>query len=108
MLRQMLVDAGFRVTAVRDGVEALEAAGRERYDLVSTDVTMPRMDGYELTRALRARPEYEDTPILMITSRGERIDRVRGFDAGVDEYITKPHERALLLDAIRKILAGRT
>jgi two-component system chemotaxis sensor kinase CheA len=107
-LRQMLVDAGYRVTAVRDGVEALEAAGRERYDLVSTDVTMPRMDGYELTRALRARPEYEDTPILMITSRGERIDRVRGFDAGVDEYITKPHERTRLLDAIRKLLAGRT
>jgi two-component system chemotaxis sensor kinase CheA len=107
-LRQMLVNAGYRVTAVRDGLEALEAAGRERYDLVSTDVMMPRMDGYELTRALRARPEYEDTPILMITSRGERIDRVRGFDAGVDEYMTKPHERALLIDVVRKLLAGRS
>jgi chemotaxis protein histidine kinase CheA/ActR/RegA family two-component response regulator len=107
-LRQMLLDAGYRVTAVRDGAEALEAALRERYDLVSTDVTMPRMDGYELTRALRARPEYEDTPILMITSRGERIDRVRGFDAGVDEYITKPHDRTLLVAAVRKLLAGRT
>jgi two-component system chemotaxis sensor kinase CheA len=106
-LRQMLLDAGYRVTAVRDGVEALEAAARERFDLVSTDVNMPRMDGYELTRALRTRPEYEDTPILMITSRGERIDRVRGFDAGVDEYITKPHERALLIDAVRKLLPGR-
>jgi two-component system chemotaxis sensor kinase CheA len=107
-LRQMLLDAGYRVTAARDGAEALEAAQRERYDLVSTDVMMPRMDGYELTRALRARPEYEDTPILMITSRGERIDRVRGFDAGVDEYITKPHDRTLLIDAVRKLLAGRT
>ncbi len=107
-LRQMLLDAGYRVTAARDGAEALEAAQRERFDLVSTDVMMPRMDGYELTRALRARPEYEDTPILMITSRGERIDRVRGFDAGVNEYITKPHDRTLLIDAVRKLLAGRT
>ena len=54
---------------------------------------MPRMDGYELTRALRAIAEYRDVPIVMVTSRGERIDRVRGFDAGVDEYITKPHDR---------------
>jgi two-component system cell cycle response regulator len=65
---------------------------------------MPRMDGYELTRALRAMPEYAHTPIVMVTSMGERIDRVRGFDAGVDEYITKPHDRQLLLRAIKKLL----
>jgi DNA-binding response OmpR family regulator len=65
---------------------------------------MPRLDGYELTRTLRATPEYADTPIIMITSMGERIDRVRGFDAGVDEYITKPHDRALLLRTVRKLL----
>ncbi len=65
---------------------------------------MPRMDGYELTRALRAMPEYARTPIVMVTSMGERIDRVRGFDAGVDEYITKPHDRQLLLRAIKKLL----
>jgi DNA-binding response OmpR family regulator len=65
---------------------------------------MPRLDGYELTRTLRATPEYADTPIVMVTSMGERIDRVRGFDAGVDEYITKPHDRALLLRTVRKLL----
>ncbi|WP_428263629.1 hybrid sensor histidine kinase/response regulator [Haliangium sp.] len=106
-LRRLLVKAGWRVTTARDGVEALAAAERERFDLVSTDVMMPRMDGYELTRALRARPDYHDTPIVMITSRGERIDQVRGFDAGVDEYITKPHDRALLVGAVRALLAGR-
>jgi DNA-binding response OmpR family regulator len=62
------------------------------------------MDGYELTRALRQMPEYAATPIVMVTSMGERIDRVRGFDAGVDEYITKPHDRAMLLQAVRKLL----
>ena len=102
--RRLLVDAGFQVTTAIDGQVGLELAQRQRFDLVSTDVMMPRMDGYELTRALRALPEYRDVPIVMVTSRGERIDRVRGFDAGVDEYITKPHDRQLLLRAVRKLL----
>ncbi len=106
-LRRLLVEDGYQVVTARDGAEALAAAERQHFDLVSTDVMMPRMDGYELTRALRSRPEYKDTPIMMITSRGERIDRVRGFDAGVDEYITKPHDRSRLLSAIRKLLRER-
>ncbi|HUH04634.1 MAG TPA: response regulator [Kofleriaceae bacterium] len=103
-LRRLLVDAGYRVTTAQDGVEGLALARSQRFDLVSTDVMMPRMDGYELTRALRATAEYRDTPIVMVTSRGERIDRVRGFDAGVDEYITKPHDRALLLRVVNQLL----
>jgi CheY-like chemotaxis protein len=105
-LRRLLADGGYRCTVAVDGVEGLAAARREKFDLISTDVTMPRMDGYELTRALRATAEYKDTPIVMVTSRGERIDRVRGFDAGVDEYITKPHDRQVLLRVVRKLLAA--
>ena len=104
-LRRLLVDGGFRCTTANDGVEGLAAARSEQFDLVSTDVMMPRMDGYELTRILRATANYKDIPIVMVTSRGERIDRVRGFDAGVDEYITKPHDRQLLLRVVRKLLA---
>lgn len=103
-LRRLLADAGYQVTVAIDGLHGLELARSRRFDLVSTDVVMPRMDGYELTRALRAMPEYADVPIVMVTSKGERIDRVRGFDAGVDEYITKPHDRQLLLRAVRKLL----
>jgi len=103
-LRRILVDAGYVVTVAIDGAHGLELAKSRRFDLVSTDVVMPRMDGYELTRALREMPEYADTPIIMVTSMGERIDRVRGFDAGVDEYITKPHDRAMLLRVVRKLL----
>ena len=106
-LRRLLADAGYRVTIARDGAEGLELAQAQRFDLVSTDVMMPRMDGYELTRALRDTAEYRDVPIVMVTSRGERIDRVRGFDAGVDEYITKPHDRHLLLKAVARLLAER-
>jgi chemotaxis protein histidine kinase CheA/CheY-like chemotaxis protein len=103
-LRRLVTEAGYHVTVAVDGVHGLELAKTRHFDLVSTDVMMPRMDGYELTRALRAMPEYAHTPIVMVTSMGERIDRVRGFDAGVDEYITKPHDRQLLLRAIKKLL----
>jgi len=106
-LRRLLVEAGYRVTVARDGAEGLDLAQSQRFDLVSTDVMMPRMDGYELTRALRETAEYRDVPIVMVTSRGERIDRVRGFDAGVDEYITKPHDRHLLLKAVARLLAEK-
>jgi CheY-like chemotaxis protein len=103
-LRRLLADDGYAVTVAVDGQHGLELARSRRFDLISTDVVMPRLDGYELTRTLRATPEYADTPIIMVTSMGERIDRVRGFDAGVDEYITKPHDRALLLRTVRKLL----
>jgi chemotaxis protein histidine kinase CheA/ActR/RegA family two-component response regulator len=103
-LRRLLADAGYLVTVAVDGQHGLELAQSRRFDLVSTDVMMPRLDGYGLTRALRAMPEYAEVPIVMVTSRGERIDRVRGFDAGVDEYITKPHDRQLLLRAVRTLL----
>jgi two-component system chemotaxis sensor kinase CheA len=103
-LRRLLADAGYLVTTAVDGQHGLELARSRRFDLISTDVVMPKLDGYELTRALRALPDHADTPIVMVTSMGERIDRVRGFDAGVDEYITKPHDRSLLLRTVRKLL----
>jgi len=107
-LRRILADAGYVVTVAVDGAHGLELAQHQRFDLVSTDVMMPRMDGYELTRALRVMPAYANTPIVMVTSMGERIDRVRGFDAGVDEYITKPHDRTQLLRVVRKLLGHAT
>jgi chemotaxis protein histidine kinase CheA/ActR/RegA family two-component response regulator len=103
-LARMLREAGYDVVEARDGAEALELAGRQKFDLVSTDVQMPNVDGYELTRRLRARPDFRSTPILMVTARAERIDRVRGFDAGVDEYIVKPLDRAELLRAVSRHL----
>ena len=105
-LKRLLLEAGYEVTTAEDGRAALELCKAHKFDLVSTDVMMPHMDGYELTRALRAMAEYRDVPIVMVTSRGERIDRVRGFDAGVDDYITKPHDRQLLLRSIQKLLGG--
>jgi CheY-like chemotaxis protein len=103
-LKRVLLGAGYLVTEARDGAEALALCEAQDFDLISTDVMMPHVDGYELTRRLRAEPRFHDTPIVMVTSRGEKIDRVRGFDAGVDEYITKPHDREELVRAIARLL----
>ncbi len=107
-MQRTLEGAGYHVTPARDGREALALAQDQDFDLVSTDVMMPNLDGYELTRALRAGARHAATPILMVTSRGEKIDRVRGFDAGVDEYITKPHDRQDLLNAVARHLERKT
>jgi two-component system chemotaxis sensor kinase CheA len=107
-MQRALEAAGYEVVPARDGAEGLALAERQDFDLVSTDVMMPNVDGYELTRALRASPRHRDTPIVMVTSRGERIDRVRGFDAGVDDYITKPHDRQDLLRAVARHLERKS
>jgi DNA-binding response OmpR family regulator len=103
-LRRLFEQAGLDVTEAADGLEGLEAAGRRSFELVSTDVVMPRMDGYELTRRLRALAGYQRVPILMITSKDLEVDRRAGFEAGVDHYVTKPFERRALLELVREVL----
>lgn len=66
---------------------------------------MPRVDGFEVTRRLRAMQANRDIPIVMVTSKDERIDRLRGFDAGVDAYLTKPVDPAELLRTVQRQLA---
>lgn len=105
MMRRTLETAGFAVTVAGDGEEALALAARTRFALVTTDVVMPRVDGYEVTRRLRASEEYRDVPIVMVTSKEERIDRLRGFDAGVDAYLTKPVDPGELLRVVERQLA---
>lgn len=87
----------FRVRAVVDGEEALAAVAAEPPDLVVTDVSMPRIDGIELVRRLRATPATREIPILVVTARGEPSEVLDGFDAGADDYLLKPfHGRELL------------
>jgi chemosensory pili system protein ChpA (sensor histidine kinase/response regulator) len=105
-LKRLFENHNYEVAAARDGAEAWELVQRDPrpFDAVSTDVMMPNVDGYELTRRLRGDPRHRGVPILMVTARGERIDRVRGFDAGVDEYLTKPLDHGEILRAIERLL----
>ena len=107
-----LRSVGYTVVEAADGVDGLAAAANAAaagrpFDLVTSDVMMPRMDGYDLARQLRAHAAYAAVPIVMLTSRGETIDRIRGFDAGVSEYLVKPVDRAELLRAVSHQLEAR-
>lgn len=91
-MRDMLVDAlslaGHQATAAGDGFEALKLIRAERFDLVISDVNMPRMNGFELLQDLR---EHGDqTPVIMLTARGDRNDVTAGLKFGADDYVTKP------------------
>lgn len=86
LIRFPLEQEGYRVTIARDGVSALEAASRRGVDLVILDVMMPRLDGMEVCRRVRA---VSDVPILMLTARSDELDRVLGLEIGADDYVVK-------------------
>jgi DNA-binding response OmpR family regulator len=104
-LREGIVDLlagdGHRVHAVGDGISGVEAGLRDPYDLVVLDLMLPRLDGMEVCRRLRAaRP---GTPILMLTARGSEDDKVRGLMEGADDYVTKPFSARELLARVRAV-----
>lgn len=107
-LEEQFRQIGFEVLTAADGLQAVELSRARTFDLVSTDALMPNMDGYELTRTLRKDPKHRTVPILMISVRGERIDKVRGFDAGVDAYLVKPADTAELDQVVKKLMRSRS
>jgi CheY-like chemotaxis protein len=104
MARMMLSTLGVSIETARDGVEGLEQAERVRPDLILLDIVMPRMDGFETCKHLRAREATRDTPILMFTTRGEAANVERGFSLGCTDYICKPFNAVELLDKVKSYL----
>ena|SRR5437868_4609967 len=104
MVRIALTDAGYEVTQATDGQEALDIARQAPFDLVLSDVNMPRMNGIELIRALRSEGAYKHTPILMLTTESS-VDRKReGKDAGATGWIVKPFDPEQLVATMRRVL----
>ncbi|HEX5746508.1 MAG TPA: response regulator [Archangium sp.] len=99
--RMMLAHCGYELVTARDGQEALDKASTERPDLIFLDVLMPRMDGFQTCRALRARAETRDVPIILVTTRGEPHYVRQGFESGCTDYITKPFDGEELLAKVR-------
>lgn len=104
LVRHRLDRAGFAVLHRENGADALTAAQDNAVDLFILDIRMPRMDGFELLRALRAMPRYTDTPILMLTSLGREEDIVRAFHLGASDYVTKPFSPVELLARVQRLL----
>jgi two-component system alkaline phosphatase synthesis response regulator PhoP len=99
-----LEQAGYAVVTAADGASALEAARREKPDLIILDLMLPEMDGLEVCRQLRRENNTFTTPIMMLTARGEEIDKVVGLEVGADDYVTKPFGRRELLARVRALL----
>jgi DNA-binding response OmpR family regulator len=92
---------GFRVVQARDGEQALRLFGDERVDLVVLDLMLPKLDGLEVCKRLRA---GSDVPIIMLTARGEELDKVLGLELGADDYITKPFSIREFRSRVRALL----
>jgi DNA-binding response OmpR family regulator len=97
----VLLSEGYRVVTAVDGAEALRELEREMLDLVVLDVMLPRISGFEVLKKIR---EKSDIPVVMLTAKGQSVDKVVGLELGADDYITKPFDTKELLARIRAIL----
>jgi diguanylate cyclase (GGDEF)-like protein len=104
LLEIELKAAGYEVRVASDGMQALEMARERCPELVLADVMMPNMDGFELTRQLRADSRTASVSVIMLTARGLSADKLEGFSVGADDYIVKPFDTPELLARIRGVL----
>jgi two-component system, cell cycle response regulator len=105
VLEEMLAGAGLQVVTARDGLEAIERAVAEDVRLVILDVMMPRMNGYQACRLLKAEPATKGLPVVILTSKDQPGDRFWGLETGADYYITKDSEPHRILELVKNILA---
>jgi pilus assembly protein CpaE len=101
----MLQRQGYLIVAASNGTQAINMTQAEKPDLILLDVMMPDMDGYEVTRRLRSNPATSDIPIIMFTAKSQVDDKVQGFEAGVDDYLTKPTQPRELFAHVKAVLA---
>ena len=107
LLRFNLEKAGYLVCVAKDGQEVLDRVEKEQPDLIVLDVMLPGMDGLEVCQRLRLNPKFQQIPIIMLTAKGEEIDKVLGLEIGADDYMTKPFSPRELLARIKARLRSR-
>jgi two-component system cell cycle response regulator DivK len=107
IVRDLLAASGYELIEATTGEEGLEAAARERPDLILMDIQLPGIDGYEVTRRIKADPKLRQIPIIAVTSYALSGDDKKAFAAGCDGYVTKPYSPRLLLAKIREYLPSK-
>jgi DNA-binding response OmpR family regulator len=108
LVRFRLERDGYEVLSAPDGETALDLAMARTPDLAVLDVMMPRLDGYEVTRRLREHGPTTTIPIILLTARVQEPDLERGFEAGADDYVTKPFSPQALGERVQAALGVRT
>ena len=98
---------GYEVLTALDGEQALERLKSDKPDLIVLDIMMPKVDGYEVCRAIKANPETQHIPVILLSAKGRNVDQKMGFDVGADDYITKPFSPRKLVERINALL-GQT
>lgn len=96
---------GYDVITAMNGEEAIDKARREQPDLIILDIMMPRIDGYEACRILKANPLTKNIPVILLTAKGRDIDKRLGYEVGATDYIVKPFSPNKLIDKIQKLLS---
>ena len=104
ILSYNLKQADLKVTSVPDGSSALAEVKRRLPDLILLDLMIPKVDGLEVCRLLKGEPETKNVPIIMITAKGEEVDRIVGLELGVDDYIIKPFSPREVVLRVRSVL----
>jgi two-component system chemotaxis response regulator CheY len=99
-------NSDYRMSEAGDGAEAVDKLGSDSFDLVLTDLKMPKMDGLQLITYIRSKHSRPDLPIIVITTKGEESDRDKGLELGANAYLSKPVNGAQLMEQVRKILAN--
>ena len=102
-----LTRSGYEVIDAADGEEAFRLASERPPDLMVLDVMMPRLDGYELTRRVRAEESLRAVPVILLTARSQETDVGRGFEVGADDYLKKPFNPDELVARVRAVLGRR-
>lgn len=100
----LLTSKGYEVRGVANGQAALEAIAEEKPDLVLLDIMLPEIDGFEVCQRIKADPETQDLPVIMLTAKKSREDMARGEKVGADWYITKPFKSAMVIETIQRFL----
>ena len=102
MIRKYAVFEGHQVYEAADGFTAVQMAEENNYDLIIMDVMMPELDGFSAVKAIR---KFKQTPVIMLSARGEEYDRIHGFEVGIDDYVVKPFSVKELMMRVQAILA---
>ena len=95
---------GYEVLTALDGEQAVEKARAERPDLIVLDIMMPKLDGYETCKILKAGDDTNNIPVILLSAKGRNVDQKIGFEVGADDYITKPFSPRKLVERINALL----
>lgn len=101
LISMMLEDTGYATIIVKDGKQAIEKALSEKPDIIITDIAMPAKDGFEVRKTLRDNPDFQNTPIIILSAIGDEFNKITGFEVGADDYITKPFNLDTLKNRIK-------